>query len=73
MQDNAMRALVPALGTRSDFGLFADGATIGKIYKSVRSSVLLVGAFFSTPGHPTRDTSDVLMGGHRQRAWTAAP
>ena len=62
MQDNAMRALVPALGIRSDFGLFADGATIGKIYKSVRSSVLLVGAFFSTPAHPTHDISDVLIG-----------
>ena len=62
LQDNAMRALVPALGIRSDFGLFADGATIGKIFRSVRSSVLLVGAFFSTPAHPTNDTSDVLMG-----------
>ena len=62
MQDHAMRALVPALGIRSDFGLFADGATIGKIFKSVRSSVLLVGAFFSTPTHKTDDVSDVLIG-----------
>ena len=62
MQDNAMRALIPSLGIRSDFGLFADGATIGKIYKSVRSSVLIMGAFFSTPARPTRDISDVLIG-----------
>jgi len=62
LEDRAMRALVPALGIRSDFGLFADGATIGKIFKSVRSTVLLVGAFFSTPADPRNDTSDILIG-----------
>jgi len=62
LQADAMRALVPALGIPSDFGLFADGATIGKIFRSVRSTVLLVGLFFSTPAHPTNDTSDILIG-----------
>ena len=60
--DRAMRARVPALGIRSDFGLFADGATIGKVFKSVRSTVLIVGAFFSTPADPRNDTSDILIG-----------
>ena len=54
MLGRVMVQAVASLGIRSDFGLLADSATIGKVFRSVRGTVLLIGAFFSTPSHPTQ-------------------
>ena len=40
---------LPALGIPSDFELFMDPGTIGKVYRSVRSTVNVIGVTISTP------------------------
>ena len=52
----------PSLGIRSDIALFGDGATIGKVFRSVRSTVLIIGMTVSTPHHPTDTVGCILIG-----------
>ena len=44
-----VNAVMPGLGIPSDIALFMDGGTIGRVFRSVRSSVLVLGATVAVP------------------------
>ena len=47
MLRNVLFHSLPSLGIQSDVSLFADGGTIGQVFRSVRSTVLAIGLGFS--------------------------
>lgn len=47
---NLSRAPLGALGIPSDIEFFFDGATAGKLFRSVRSTMMFTGIVLSTPG-----------------------
>ena len=56
-----VHATLPGLGIPSDVELFFDPGTIGKVYRAVRSTVLVTGMVVSDPGSPDGSRA-VLIG-----------
>ena len=50
---NLLHMPLPALGIPSDIELFFDPGTIGRVFRSVRSTVNIIGVIFSTPCMPS--------------------